>query len=235
MINKYTLPQVTEIIDDHLDIERGFTFVCDFALAHYIYDYLHNDYGFQAESVELSSDIDEYYVSMSYFKDGDVLFICEPARCNDETYKYDEIDDIDYYIFSVMSKDVASGILCGKRSVLFWCRLVDNDYCDCDVCDECSQCIGCDEHCGRGNHDEEFEENRDCEDEELEEICEFCTCGSCTEKREQAVITEFLDMLFNPEGACKQCIIEKFIDSLYAFKDFGNREAKEDMIEFLED
>lgn len=77
-------------------------------------------------------------------------------------------------------------------------------------------------------------ENCDMNDEVAVVETEFCTCESCTEEREQAVIEEFLDMLFDPDGACKRCVIEKFINTIYMFKDFGAREAKEQMKEFLD-
>ena len=101
MINKntYTLPQVKEIIDEHLELSRNFLLVCDFSLAHYIYDYLSNDYGIEIESLELSSEVDEYYVSMSFYSDGEMKSFCEFAKCSNGQYKYDEVDNIDYYVF----------------------------------------------------------------------------------------------------------------------------------------
>jgi len=94
----------------------------------------------------------------------------------------------------------------------------DDEYLNDENCVPC-QCETCCEY--RGEFDDEDE-------------CEFCTCEYCTEEREQSVISEFLDMLFNPEGACRECVIEKFIDSLYTFKNFGIKEAKENMREFLD-
>lgn len=95
---------------------------------------------------------------------------------------------------------------------------------DCDVCDECSQCDGCDEHCGRGNHDEVFE----LEDEDM------CFCDECSEEREQNLIGECLDLVFDPES-CIDCVISKIIDTAYRFKELGALEARSEMREFLED
>ena len=100
----------------------------------------------------------------------------------------------------------------GKDTKVIFCELVDDNCVPCQ-CDDCCE--------SRGEFDDEEQE--------------FCTCDYCTEEREQDVITEFLDMLFNPEGACRECIIEKFIDSLYTFKNFGIKETKENMKEWLDD
>jgi len=103
LINKtpYTISQVEEIIDINLQESQSFMFVADFALAHYIYDYLHNDYGIIATSLELSNDIDEYYVSLSFYSDGDMDFVCEPSKGEDDDYKYDESNDVEYYVFQI--------------------------------------------------------------------------------------------------------------------------------------
>jgi len=245
--NKYTLSQVENIIDSHIENSTNFLMVTNFALAHCICDYLNDTYGIEAEVLELSTEVDEYYLSLSFYGNSDIKFFCEFASWNQGKYKYDDVENNNYYIFTDMPFGETREYLKGEGDLQF-CELVDDEvelatgdddsndsqYDVYDVCDECKNCIGCDEHCGRGNRDEEYIE--DCEDEELENNCdEFCTCEYCTEEREQAVITEFLDMLFDPEGACKNCIIEKFIDSLYTFKDFGVREVKEEMKEFLED
>jgi len=129
------------------------------------------------------------------------------------------------------------------ESYLCKCCSCDNDDCDdynctCDKPDYCED-----------NEVEDYIDNDlviqcdcpDCVEQrridalEYEDECEFCTCDYYTEEREQSVITEFLDMLFNPEGACRECVIEKFIDSLYTFKNFGIKETKENMKEWLDD
>jgi len=124
-----------------------------------------------------------------------------------------------------------------------------DEYCDCCNCDveDCKDfsCTcgenDCDCEVENGNVDDDTVFECDCPDcveqrrIDALEYEEFCTCDYCTEEREQDVISEFLDMLFYPEGACRECIIEKFIDSLYTFKSFGIKEAKENMKEFLED
>lgn len=147
MFNKYpySLSKIEEIIDNHIKDSQDFLFVCDFALAHYIYDYLANDYGLTPEAVELSSEIDEYYVSMSFYKDGDIIFICESARGTSGMYKYNESDEIDYYIFTGMAFGEAREFLDGKGDMQF-CELVEDvedqlegeeNYMECD----CPDCI----------------------------------------------------------------------------------------------
>jgi len=254
---KYTISQVEEIIDSHIESDTNFTFVCNFELAHYIYDYLGNEYDVEADSIELSSEVDEYYVSLNFYKN-DITFVCEYAKWDQEgTYKYDDGDKIDYFVFSNMSFGDIREYLSRDGRIRF-CELIDEDCIEdlevesiddrqYDVSPECANCDGCDEHCGRGNHDEEYLEDDNCVPCQCETYCEsrgefddedeleFCTCEYCTEEREQNAISEFLDMLFDPEGACRECIIEKFIDSLYTFKNFGIKEVKENMREWLED
>jgi hypothetical protein len=195
--NKYTLSQVEEIIDSHIQNDTNFLFVCDFALAHYIYDYLDDSYGIKPESLELSKEVDEYYVSLQFYNDNKFTLVCEYASWNQGKYKYDDVDKNNYYVFTDMSFGDARYFLLGKGDFQF-CELVyvnkdeevitenkNNQY---DVCDECSQCIGCDEHCGRGNHNEEFsDEELSDEDEEIIKLIEkyasnienenLCECG----------------------------------------------------------
>lgn len=97
---------------------------------------------------------------------------------------------------------------------------------DCNVCNECANCVGCDEHCGRGNHDDEYTED--------EEDGEMCFCPECQQEREQELITECLDMVFNPD-ACVNCTIDKVIETLYKFKELGYLEARDEIKEFLKD
>ena len=253
MINKqkYTLSQVENIIDSHIESDRDFTFICGFELAHYIYDYLGNEYGVEANSVELSSEIDEYYVSMSFYKDGDIDFFCEYAKWDqDETYKYSEGDNLDYFVFTDMSFGDVREFLGGKDTKVVFCELVDED-CEngntmegydsqYDVSPECANCVGCDEHCGRGNHDDEYE----CEDNELEEQCECpicqaeqevkeldCFCEECSEDYMKEFINECLEYVFN---GCQECAIESVVKLAFKCKELGIESAKQDMIEFLE-
>ena len=183
---KYTLSQVEEIIYSHLDSEQNLMFICDFSVAHYIYDYIHNYYGIDAECMELSSDVDEYYVSLQFYKDKEIGFFCEFAKMDDGTYKYDEVDNIDYFVMSDMSFGDVREFLAGKGRVIF-CEF-DNENCleeeyDCENVDElldgeehyqnCS-CVSCKQFRGEFTEDEEYEiglvehyagyiENSECE------------------------------------------------------------------------
>jgi len=257
---KYTEIQIEEIIDSHIEMDRNFLLVCDFALAHYVYDYIHNEYDLEAQELELSSEVNEYYISMSFYENGDITFICEFAKWDQEgKYKYDESDNQDYYVFTEMSFSDARDFL-NSNGIMKFCELVEDnstieeddnvegvipcgcDWCcaqreleqqeleeqkdrESDVCDECKDCVGCDEHCGRGNHDEEYI------DESEEELC---FCEECNIEREQGLIRECLDMVFDPD-ACVDCTIDKVIETMYKFKELGYLEAREEMRDFLED
>jgi len=129
MINKteYIFSQVEDIIDYNLQESKSFLFVCDFALAHKIYDYIHNDYGIIGTSLELCSDIDEYYVSLQFYPNGDMDFVCEYSKGEDDNYKYDEVDEIIYYVFSSMSFGEVREFLVGKGELEF-CKLIDDTH-----------------------------------------------------------------------------------------------------------
>jgi len=175
--NKYTISQVEGIIDSHIELDTNFLMVTNFALAHCICDYLDDSYGITAESLQLSTEVDEYYVSLQFSNDGNISLVCEYASWNKVKYKYDDVDKNNYYIFTDMSFGEVREFLLGKGDLQF-CEFVDDEDVELaiedngqyDVCDECKDCIGCDEHCGRGYRDEEYIE--DCEDEDLEE-CEL--------------------------------------------------------------
>jgi hypothetical protein len=66
------------------------------------------------------------------------------------------------------------------------------------------------------------------EDSELE----LCYCQECNEEREDKLITECLDQVF--DQCCIDCTIDKIVETLYKFKELGKLEAKEEMKEFLE-
>ena len=165
---KYTLSQVEDIIDSHIESDRDFTFICGFELAHYIYDYLGNEYGVEANSVELSSEINEYYVSMTFFKDGDIDFFCEYAKWDqDGTYKYSEGDNLDYFVFTDMSFGDVREFLGGKDTKVVFCELVDEGCVDEMECENGNMmledneipcnCVSCKSARGEFTDDEEYE------------------------------------------------------------------------------
>ena len=175
---KYTPSQVKGIIDLNLQESKSFMFVCDFSLAHYIYDYLHNDYGIVATAIELSTDINEYYVSLQFYPDGDMDFVCEFSKIEeDDSYKYDESNDVNYYVFSNMAFGDTREYLIGKGELDF-CELVDED-CVNELLDgeehyQNCPCVSCKSARGEFTDDEEYEiglvehyaqyiENSECE------------------------------------------------------------------------
>ena len=239
---KYTLSQVEEIIDSHIESDTNFTFVCNFELAHYIYDYLGNEYDVEADSIELSSEVDEYYVSMNFYKN-DITFVCEYAKWDQAgTYKYDDGDKIDYFVFSNISFGDIREYLSGDGRIRF-CELIDEDCVEdlevesmddsqYNVSPECANCDGCDEHCGRGNHDEI--ENSNMDDSDYKE----CNCPDCIDERKIIFISEATKKIMDGL-CCPQCLFE-LLASVYdkglddGF-DQGLKEAKEEMREWLED
>ena len=187
LINKtqYTISQVEDILNSHLDTKMDCMLVTDFALAHYIYDYISNDYGMECEHFELSSDVNEYYVSLSFFKD-EIGFFIEFAKWDQKgDYKYDETDETYYYIFSDMSFGDTREYLSSK-GILEFCELVDNDIIE-DVeiesMDEESYLCKCCS-CGNDNCDEY---NCTCgkpySEDDNEELIIQCDCPDCVEQR----------------------------------------------------
>jgi len=243
---KYTLSQVEEIIDNHLDSEQNLMFICDFSVAHYIYDYIHNDYGIDAECMELSSNVDEYYVSLQFYKDEEIGFFCEFARCNDGTYKYDEVDNIDYYVMSNMSFGDVREFLAGKGRVIF-CEFDDESnveelvtedesyLCKCCSCDN----DDCDEYnctCGKP----------DCCDNELleDENCVPCPCVSCKSARgeftpeeeyEIGLVEHYAQYIENSECECGSQLRNILYSMLQECMSMGYENAKDEMREFLKD
>jgi len=93
---------------------------------------------------------------------------------------------------------------------------------DFNVCDECSQCVGCDEHCGRGNHDEEYV--NDCEDEELEQEND-CDCPECNKNMYLAKSVQFM---FKNQ-LCPQHVFEMLQDVYDKAYDEGFDDGYEEM------
>lgn len=120
-----TVDQIQCTIDQYIEQELNIVFVCNFALAHVIYDYLHNDYGIIAEYLELNSDINEYYVSITFYK-GDLCLIIENAKIVDEFKINDIYDGVDYYIFINLDRKVAKEKLLGGKHM--WLKLADDNF-----------------------------------------------------------------------------------------------------------
>ena len=116
---------------------------------------------------------------------------------------------------------------------------------DNNVCDECKDCIGCDEHCGRGNHEQEYVD--DCEDEDLESECDCpicqveqdvkqldCYCPECVSDYQKDFIDECLEVIFSG-NACPDCIVKSVIELAFKCKELGRQSVKQEISEFLED
>lgn len=100
-------------------------------------------------------------------------------------------------------------------------------FCECCECgsEDCENfdCTCDDLEVEEGNTQEYFDED----DEEL------CFCEHCNEPREQELIKECLDFVFDP--CCSEGIVDMVISTLFKFKELGKLEAKQDMKYFLED
>ena len=123
--------------------------------------------------------------------------------------------------------------------------LVDNeqneDECACSQDDHCEQC-DCSE-CSGCENTECCEENRDCEDNGLGEQCPVCSavreidelecfCSECQEDFMKDSIAQCLERVFN---GCPDCGIEAIVNLAFKCLEFGKRNAKQEMLEFLED
>ena len=234
MINKqkYTIEQVEGIIDSHIENDKDFTFICNFELAHYIYDYLGNEYDLEATSVELSSEIDEYYVSMSFYEDGDIDFFCEFAKWDQTgTYKYSEGIDLDYFVFSGMSFGDVREFLGGKDCKIVFCELVDEDcveeYCQCCNCEN-----KCDDfECTCNMDDNNETENGNMIDEDVCSVCGEvdcdcgeCMCDDCRSQRHDDIVNASVGKAFEKimasEG-CPNCIVDALFEMSLEMKRLG--------------
>ncbi|HEY8888931.1 MAG TPA: hypothetical protein VIM70_01555 [Clostridium sp.] len=93
-------------------------------------------------------------------------------------------------------------------------RRLEQEEQECSTCEyDCTQCEGC------GDPEDELED---------------CFCPECNETREDELISECLDVVFNSDG-CVDCTINKVIETLYKFKELGKLEVKAEMQDFLED
>jgi len=230
---KYTPSQVKGIIDFNLQESKSFMFVCDFSLAHYIYDYLHNDYGIVATAIELSSDINEYYVSLQFYPDGNMDFVCEFSKGEDDDYKYDESDNVDYYVFSDMAFGDVREYLTGKGELDF-CELVDEDcveelleiHCnDCD-CKDGSACDGCGREVKDGNmmDDKYLDEDVCSVCGEVDCDCGECMCDDCRSQRHDDIVNasvgKAFEKIMKSEG-CPNCIVDALFEMSLEMKRLG--------------
>lgn len=208
---KYTPSQVKSIIDFNLQESKSFMFVCDFSLAHYIYDYLHNDYGIVATALELSTDIDEYFVSLQFYDNGDMDFVCEFSKGEDDDYKYDESDDINYYVFTDMAFGDVREYLTGKGELDF-CELVDEDCVD-ELLEgeehyQNCQCVSCKSARGEFTADEEYE---------------------------IGLVEHYAGYIENSECECGSMLRNILYSMLQECMSMGYENAREEMRDFLED
>lgn len=122
---------------------------------------------------------------------------------------------------------------------------IEEEFCMCCSCEK-EDCMDFKCTCGDLEienenviDDEVFE--CDCQDcveqrrlDSLEYEEELCFCPECRVESEQKLITECIDLVFDPES-CMECMINKIIDTLYTFKGLGYRESQNEMKMFLED
>ena len=242
MLNKhqYSLSQVEEILDFHIENDSNFLFVCDFALAHYIYDYLHNEYDIEADSLELSSDIDEYYISMSFYDDGDITFICEYAKFDQEgQYKYDECDNVDYYVFTDMSFGDAREFL-NSRGEMQFCEVVGEEIVVDDDEPELCSCCNCEDPCADFNCTCEnvtrtYEEVEDGNMTDNEVPCDCVDCKSARgeftedEELEIGLIEHYAQYIEEIECTCGSELRNILYNMMQECMSMGYENAKEEL------
>ena len=101
----------------------------------------------------------------------------------------------------------------------------DNQY---DVSPECANCDGCDEHCGRGNHDEEYIDEIDedicSECGETDCDCGLCMCDDCRSQRHDDIVNASVGKVFEKimasEG-CPNCIVDALFQMSLEMKRLG--------------
>jgi len=232
MANKLTLTDIDNILDKHIETSIDFLMVVDHGLASYISEYLGETYDLIDDTNDLSPYTKEYYISM-LFDDEEIQMFCETARANDGDYKYSDFFESygDYYIFTDMDRETVDKTLVGNASWSF-CELAedkeendDNQY---DVSPECANCDGCDEHCGCGNHDEEYIDELD-EDVcsvcgEVDCDCGECMCDDCRSQRHDDIVNASVGKAFEKimasEG-CPNCIVETLFEMSLEMKRLG--------------
>lgn len=145
MSNKLTLVDIFQVIDNHIESETQFMFVANKDLAEIICEYVADNYDLIDDEMELDDDYKDYYVSLYIDEDG-IRFICETARCLDETYKYSDAlnDNLDYFICNNMTEEEVDKYLLGDGCTWSWIEVVSED-----------EENDCDDQC---NHNEELED-----------------------------------------------------------------------------
>ena len=191
MSNKITLSNIEDIIDNHLEAERGFVFVCDETISNYIMDYLDNGYGIEEEYPEgAEENIDEYYVTVDFYK-GEPKLYCGNARTNSGRYKYSDINNCDYFIDDEtdMCDITADKMLKGENCTWSWFEIVPEEDEDCDECDCDYDCDNC-----------EFNEDEDPTideiiDEYVNLLEEVAPCPDCMKRVLEMFYDEVTEMI----------------------------------------
>lgn len=199
MSNKITLSDIGNIIDNHFEAERSFVFVCDEITSDFIMNYLEGIYGLEDEDCEyLEATTDEYYVSVSFFKDENPEVFCENARASNGRYKYSEIDDCDYFIMNDtnMCEITADKTLEGEGCTWSWFSIVDEDE-DNEYYGEYGEYV-CDGDCG------------------------CCDCEEPDDSKEEEIriIGETIQKIFEVYP-CPECVSEIVVKLAARFKDIG--------------
>jgi len=109
----------------------------------------------------------------------------------------------------------------------------DNQY---DVSPECANCDGCDEHCGRGNHDEEYidevDDNICSECGETDCVCDYeeCMCDDCRSQRHDDIVNASVGKAFEKimeSDGCEGCIVEALYEMSLEMKRLGWSDHKD--------
>ena len=145
-----TLDELNEIVDEHIvNDNEGFLFLVKGNLCEYLDNYIYDEHNLEIDEASCEDNLvydndTDYYVG--YFpsdeNDSCQLFI-EEAKGNSGKYKYSELANTYYYIFTDIPLKIARDIFGNEK--IQYCELEEfededcEDCCDCDACREAAE------------------------------------------------------------------------------------------------
>lgn len=134
--NKLNYSEIEDIIDKHFQIEEDIMFVVDKNLATYICNYIEDVYGLEDKNNELSTSVNEYYLTI-LFDGAEAELYCENAKSTSGKYKSSDVYKCDYFIGVNMSEEDCDKFLLAEIGIWSWFEIVNDDE---DCCYECCDC-----------------------------------------------------------------------------------------------
>jgi len=162
---------------------------------------------------------------------------------------WDKVEQQWYEVFSVDGEQ-CSGEEYFRELETEQC-LENDEFEDMEETEEYCMCCNCENKCDDFECTCQLEELDECENGNMMDDNNYvpcqcpdcvamreadeCYCEECNKDREQDLITEVMDFVFDNDEPCISYCIDKIIDTLYKFKEIGYREMKQDFKDFLED